>query len=72
MAQAPQTVVVHPRPGVTIHLPGGVHGFTSGPVPVRADHAAVLAHVLMTEEEHQAAIAAAKAKAATDLAAAES
>jgi hypothetical protein len=66
-----QTVAVHPRPGVTIHLPGGVHGFTSGPVPMRADHAKDLAKHVMTEDEYAAAIAAEKEKAAADLAAAE-
>jgi hypothetical protein len=63
--------MVHPRSGVTIYLPGGTHGFTKGPVPMREDHAAALAKSVMTEEEKKAADAAAKAKAEAELAAAE-
>lgn len=43
------TVSVHPKPRVTIYLPGGTHGFDAamakklGGVPMRTDHAAALA-----------------------------
>lgn len=60
---APATTPVYPKPGVTIYLPGGVHGFASGPVTMRADHAAALAPRLMTAEQKKAAEDLAKAEA---------
>lgn len=63
-------VIVYPRPGVTIYLPGGTHGFKEGPVPMHADHAAALAPHVMTEAERNAApvIAAASMPVASDAA----
>lgn len=46
-----KTVPVHPKPGVTIFLPGASHGFREGPVPMREDHAALLADHLVVEQE---------------------
>lgn len=43
--------IVYPRPGVTVYLAGGTHGFKSGPVPMRTDHAAALSAHVMTEAE---------------------
>lgn len=47
--------IVYPKPGVTIYLPGGTHGFREGPVPMRAEHAQALAGDVMTEAERTAA-----------------
>lgn len=60
--------IVYPKPGVTVYLPGGTHGFRSGPVPIRTEHAAELAAHVMTEAEKAAfdAAAAAEATAQTD------
>ncbi len=54
MAQQ-NTTIVYPKPGRTIFLPGGVHGFDGGPVPMRADHAEALGHHVVTEAEKKAA-----------------
>lgn len=50
--------IVYPRPGVTIYLSGGTHGFKEGPVPMRVEHADALAPHVMTEAEKAAADAA--------------
>lgn len=65
------TTTVYPKPGVTLYLPGGVHGFAAGPVPMRADHAELLraAGHLTTEAERKAAEDLARAEAETKAAA---
>lgn len=55
---AHKAVLVHPKPGVTIFLPGASHGFRTGPVPMREDHADLLADHLIVEEEPTPAPAA--------------
>lgn len=62
MAGRTQTIV-YPKPGVTLYLPSGTHGFRAGPVPMRVDHAAELAQHLMTEAEKTAYDDMAKAAA---------
>jgi len=47
--------IVYPKPGVTIHLPGGSIGFAGGSVPMQAEHAAALSAHVMTEAERTAA-----------------
>lgn len=59
-----ETVIVHPKPGVTLFLPGSSRGFVRGPVPMRADQAASLGHHLVTDEEMKAAAAAPEASPA--------
>lgn len=50
-----KTINVHPKPGVTIHLPGSSTGFNAemaahvGGVPMREDHAQALAEHLHLE-----------------------
>lgn len=68
MAQTDK-VLVHPKPGVTVYLPGGVHGFDAamsagtGGIPMRADHAEALKDHLLTPAEKKARDDLAKAEA---------
>lgn len=60
------TTSVYPKPGVTVYLPGGVHGFSSPhrAVPMAVEHARALGHALETEAQRKAArdLAAARAE----------
>ncbi len=54
------TTIVYPKPGVTVYLPGGVHGFTtahSGGIPMPSAHAdpLIAAGHLDTDEMRAAA-----------------
>lgn len=58
MADVGKTIV-YPAKGVTLYLPGGVHGFTDPElgVPLRSDHAELLAKTgsLETAEQRRSA-----------------
>lgn len=67
------TTIVFPAKGVALYLPGGVHAFTDTAVgvPLRSDHAGLLAATGSLETKASREKQAAEAKAAADVAAAE-
>ncbi len=71
---ATATTTVYPKPGVTLYLPGGVHGFdgkNGRGIPMDARHAAPLlaAGHLETAEQRKTRLASEAAAPATEAAA---
>lgn len=66
---AGEMTIVHPKPGRTIFLPGGTHGFSKGPVSLPAEHAEALrtaGHVATDDEKAAADKTAAKTASKAD------